>query len=98
MVQNSRQREQQTVVFYPMFGALPSWFAYVVGFLAVAAATLLRYALDPWLGDRGVFATFFPAVAVAVFVGRLRAGLWSIFLSTFCADFLFFSPRHSLGI
>ena len=98
MVHNSNPRRQQTVVFYPMFGALPPWFAYVVGFLAVSAATLLRYALDPWLSDRGVFATFFPAVAIAVFVGRLRAGLWSIFLSTFSADFLFFSPRHSFGI
>src|SRR5215475_5752570 len=98
MVHNSEPRRQQTAVYYPMFGALPWWFAYVAGFLAVAAATLLRYALDPLLRDRGVFATYFPAVAVAVFIGRLRAGLWATFLSTLAADFLFFSPRHSLGI
>ena len=97
MVHNSEPRREQTAV-YPIFGVLPSWFTYVAGFLAVAAATLLRYALDPLLGDRGVFATFFPAVAVAVFVGRLPAGLWAIFLSTLAADFLFFSPRHSWGI
>ena len=81
-----------------MFRSVPPWFPYAAGLVAVGAATLLRYALDPWLGGRGTFATFFPAVAVAVFIGRLPAGLWSIILSTLAADYLFFVPRHSLGI
>lgn len=98
MVQSAQARKRDTVAFNPLFTAMPPWFAYLAGLLAVLAATLLRYALDPWLGDRGPFATFFPAVAVAVFFGRLPAGLWSIFLATFAADYLFFSPRHSLGI
>ncbi|HTL55754.1 MAG TPA: PAS domain S-box protein [Candidatus Limnocylindrales bacterium] len=80
------------------FGVVPPWFSYVAGLAAVAIATLIRYAFDPWLHDRGPFATYFPAVAVAVFFGGLPAGLWSIFLSTLAADYLFFSPRHLIGI
>jgi PAS domain S-box-containing protein len=98
MVPDSKLTREDTTVFYPFLGHRSQWFAYAVGFLAVAIGTLLRYALDPLLADHGVFATYFPAVAVAVFFGRLSAGLWSIFLSTLAADFLFFSPRHSLGI
>src|SRR5262249_50225005 len=98
MVQRAQKSKRASVAFNPLFTAMPPWFAYLAGLLAVLAATLLRYALDPWLNDRGPFATFFPAVAVAVFFGRLPAGLCSIFLATIAADYLFFSPRHSFGI
>jgi len=74
------------------------WFGYVIAAAAVLAAVLFRYGLDPLLRDRGPFATFFPAVAIAVFVGRLPGGLLAILLTTLAADYLFFSPRHSLGI
>ena len=74
------------------------WFCYAIGIAAVFAAILARFGLDPILRDRGPFATFVPAVAIAVFVGRLPGGLLAIFLSTLSADYLFFSPRHSLGI
>lgn len=74
------------------------WFCYLIGTAAVFAAVLVRFGLDPILRDRGPFATFFPAVAIAVFVGRLPGGLLAILLTTLAADYLFFSPRHSLGI
>src|SRR5215467_14092321 len=74
------------------------WFGSSIAGGAVAVAILIRFGLDPLLGDRGPFATFFPAVAVAVFFGRLPGGLLAIFLSTLAADYLFFSPRHYLGI
>ncbi|HVV70750.1 MAG TPA: ATP-binding protein, partial [Verrucomicrobiae bacterium] len=74
------------------------WFCYAIAIAAVLGAILVRFGLDPILGDRGPFATFFPAVAIAVFVGRLPGGLLAILLTTLAADYLFFSPRHSLGI
>jgi len=98
MVHISKEKTGAGTTLNLMAAAKPSWFAYAAGFLAVACATLLRYALDPLLHDRGVFATFFPAVAVAVFIGRLPAGLWATFLSSLAADYLFFPPRHSFGI
>ena len=98
MVHNSPERKQDLARPMTPLGVMPPWFSYAAGLAAVAIATLIRYGLDPWLQDRGPFATFFPAVAVAVFFGGLPAGLWSIFLSTLAADYLFFSPRHLLGI
>ena len=74
------------------------WFCHGIAIAAVLAAIGFRYGLDPILRDRGPFATFFPAVAIAVFFGRLPAGLLAILLTTLAADYLFFSPRHSLGI
>ncbi len=74
------------------------WFGYAVAGASFLAAVLFRFGLDPILGERGPFATFFPAVAIAVFFGRLPGGLLAILLTTLAADYLFFSPRHSLGI
>lgn len=74
------------------------WVCYGAALAAVIAAVLVRFGLDSILGERGPFATFFPAVAVAVFLGRLPGGLLAILLSTLSADYLFFSPRHMLGI
>src|ERR1044071_6200785 len=71
MVHISKSRQGDTTVFDPPFGVMSPWYPLAVGLISVAAGTLLRYALDHWLKDRGVFATFFPAVAVAVFLGRL---------------------------
>ncbi len=74
------------------------WSSYAVGALSALAAVVLRFALDPILGDHLPFATFFPAVAVAVFFGRLPGGLVAILLTTAAADYCFLSPRYAFGI
>jgi PAS domain S-box-containing protein len=73
------------------------WFSFFISTLAVLAAVLLRLWLDPILHDRAPFGTLFPAVAVAVFFGRLPGGLMAIFMGTLAADYLFLSPRGMLG-
>ena len=45
------------------------WVAYLAAMAAVAAAVLLRWILDPLLGDGTPFITAFGAVAIAVWVG-----------------------------
>jgi PAS domain S-box-containing protein len=72
-------------------------FGYAIAVLAVLAGIGARFLLHPVLGDNDAYTAFFPAVAVAVFFGRVRAGLLAIFLSTLAANFLFVSPRFSLG-
>ncbi len=55
--------------------------ALVVALVATLGAGLLRWALDPWLGVRLPFATFFIAVVFAVRFGGLAASLLTILLA-----------------
>jgi PAS domain S-box-containing protein len=60
----------------------PRYFnALVVALVATLATGLLRWSLDPWVGDRIPFATFFIAVVFAVRFG----GLWSALLTMLLA-------------
>lgn len=52
-----------------------AWLAHLAAGLLVVAAALLRLTLQPWLGDRAPFATYYPAVAVAAFLPGLGPGL-----------------------
>jgi signal transduction histidine kinase/CheY-like chemotaxis protein len=63
----------------------------------VAAATIVRTALDPLLGDRVPFATYFTALAAIALFGTLSAALGATFVSAAVADFMFIPPRGSLG-
>ena len=49
--------------------------AYVATLAAVAVAGVVRWFLDPLLGDHLPYATFFAAVAAASWVGGLRPAL-----------------------
>src|SRR3712207_3523615 len=69
---------------------------YVVAALAVAAALLARFLLDPLLGDHLPFVTFFVAVAVATWFGGLRPGLVSTGLGLLLAWYFFVPTRLSL--
>jgi PAS domain S-box-containing protein len=67
--------------------------AYAIALAAAAAAVLLRFLLDPWLGDRVPFITLFAAVAVSVWAGGYRAALVTTGLGFLFTDYLFIPPR-----
>jgi two-component sensor histidine kinase len=71
--------------------------AYVLAFLAVAIATALRMAIDPYVA--GVeYITFFPAVVITALISGFGAGLLCIALSAVAASFFVLEPRWSFGI
>ncbi len=73
------------------------WFGVGVALATVSGGVLLRFLLDPILGSHTPYITFFPAVAIAVYFGRARAGLLASFLSLLAANLLFIEPRFALG-
>jgi two-component system sensor kinase FixL len=54
---------------------------YVAGAAGVAVLLVLAWALHPWLGDRGAFLIFIPAVLCAAGLGGLGPGLLATVLS-----------------
>jgi PAS domain S-box-containing protein len=61
---------------------------YGVALVAVAVATLVRYALGDVWGARYAFLTFFPAVMIAAWSGGLGPGLVSVALASLAATFV----------
>jgi signal transduction histidine kinase len=81
----------------------------VIGYLAaaaaLAAAVLLRWLLDPLLGDFLPLATLYGAVAIAVWFGGYRPALLATVLGYLVCELLFvepgiafLSPRNLLGL
>ncbi len=68
--------------------------AYLVCFASVALATLLRFALDPLLGEHHAFTLYFAAVAITAWFGGFTPSLVATLLSYFAGDWFFISPRH----
>jgi PAS domain S-box-containing protein len=66
---------------------------YGTAFIALAAAILLRYALDSWMGDRLPLVTLFGAVAAAVWIGGIRPATVVALLGYFACNYLFIEPR-----
>jgi PAS domain S-box-containing protein len=64
---------------------------------AVAAAVLLRWLLDPMLGDTLPLVTLYGAVAVAVWAGGYRPGVLAAVTGFLACDFLFMQPRGAFG-
>lgn len=71
---------------------------YTVGLLAVAAAILLRWVLDPLMGDEFPFVTLFGAIAAAVWLGGYRVAIPISILGYFACQYLFIEPRGSVAI
>ncbi len=69
-----------------------------VAVLSVAGALAARMALDPVLGDRQPFATFYLAVIIAAWFGGFGPALLALGLGWFCADYFFIPPRHAFGV
>jgi PAS domain S-box-containing protein len=69
---------------------------YIIALLAVAAALVLRAALDPWLGARTPYITVFGAVIVAAWYGGFAPALAAAAVGWLGSDLLFVEPRGQL--
>ena len=69
---------------------------YGLGFAALAAAVLLRWLLDPLMGDALPLVTLFGAVAAAVWLGGYRLAIPVALLGYIACHFLFIPPRGHL--
>jgi len=70
---------------------------YGLGLLAVAAAVLLRWLLDPLMGDALPLVTIFGAVAAAVWLGGYRLAVPITIIGYVACHYLFISPRGQLN-
>ena len=88
-------RSQNVLRRPPQFltGKIP---AYIVCFGTVALATVLRWMLDPMLGERHPFTLFFAAVAVTAWFGGFAPSIVATLTAYFVGDWFFISPRHSV--
>ena len=66
---------------------------YVVAIVALGAAVLLRWLLDPVMGDTLPLVTLFGAVAAAVWLGGFRPAIPVAILGYLACHYLFIPPR-----
>jgi len=71
---------------------------YGVAALALGVAVLVRWMLDPILGDNQPFCTLYGGVAVAVWYGGYRPALLATALGYLAVNYLFIEPRGSIEI
>lgn len=67
---------------------------YLFAAAAIAGATLVRWFLDPALGDHLPYVTYFVAVALVAWRCGLGPSLFTLVAGWWTADFFFFSPRY----
>lgn len=66
---------------------------YTLGFLALAAAVLVRWLLDPLMGDTLPLVTVFAAVAAAVWICDYRLAILIALLGYIICHYLFIPPK-----
>jgi PAS domain S-box-containing protein len=71
---------------------------YATSLLVLAAAVLLRWLLDPVMGDTLPLVTLFGAVAAAVWIGGYRPALLVAILGYFACAYLFIPPRGAIAL
>ena len=71
--------------------------SYILGFVALVAALLLRWLLDPLMGDALPLVTLFGAVAAAVWLGGYRLAIPVALLGYVACHYLFI-PREAKWI
>ena len=71
---------------------------YFLGFVALATAVLLRWLLDPVMGDALPLVTLFGAVAAAVWLGGYRVAIPVTVLGYIACSYLFIPPRGSFNL
>ena len=71
---------------------------YTVAIAGIVAAVLLRYLLDPWMGDSLPLVTLFGAVAAAVWVGGIAPAIAVVIVGVAACDYLFIQPRHQFSM
>jgi K+-sensing histidine kinase KdpD len=62
---------------------------YAFAMVALGAAVLIRYLLDPWMGDALPLVTLFAAVAAAVWIGGYLPAILVAILGYLACDYLF---------
>ena len=67
--------------------------SYALGLTAVVLAVLLRWVLDPLLGDGFPLVTLFGAVAAAVWLGGYRVAIPITLVGYIACNYLFIQPR-----
>jgi PAS domain S-box-containing protein len=72
--------------------------AYAISLLVLAAAILLRWLLDPVMGDGLPLVTLFGAVAAAVWVGGYQPALLITIIGYLACDYLFIEPRQKFVV
>lgn len=71
---------------------------YILGFGALVVAVLLRWLLDPIMGDALPLVTLFGAVAAAVWLGGYRLAIPVMLLGYIACHYLFIAPRGQLDL
>jgi PAS domain S-box-containing protein len=71
---------------------------YILGFGTLVAAVLLRWLLDPLMGDALPLVTLFGAVAAAVWLGGYRLAIPVVLLGYVACVYLFIPPRGTLEL
>ena len=69
----------------------------VVALACITVASVLRAAIDP-LVEGVPFITFFPAVAVATFLGGTRSGILTLVIGGTIASYFWIPPHYSLAL
>ncbi len=75
-----------------------SFRSYALGLAAVVLAVLLRWALDPLMGDALPLVTLFGAVAAAVWLGGYRLAIPAALVGYVACHYLFIPPRRHFDI
>ncbi len=74
----------------------PAVRGYALAVLVVALATLIRWLLDPYLGDHTPFPTYFAAVAFVGIYGGLGPAVLTLIAGGLVADLMFLPPRGQI--
>jgi signal transduction histidine kinase/CheY-like chemotaxis protein len=72
--------------------------SYLIAAASLALASGLRFVIDPSLGDREPFTTFYLAIAVTSWFAGLWPALVVILLGYIVADWFFITPRYQLDL
>ena len=75
-----------------------SWLAFALGFVALALAVIVRWLLDPVLGNTLPLVTVFGAVAAAAWLGGYRLAVPIALLGYLICHYLFIEPRGHVDL
>lgn len=75
-----------------------SFRAYALGFAALVLAVLIRWALEPLMGDSLPLVTLFAAVAAAVWLGGFRLAIPVTLAGYVACHYLFIQPRYRFDL
>ena len=89
--------DETTIFRKPTGDSLRTAAAYPLAGGVLVVAVLIRYALDPWMGNSLPLVTLFGAVATAVWIGGLAPATIVAVLGYVAVDYLFIPPRGQFG-